>query len=158
MELSVNGIDITVPTSTIEQIVRERLAGDRVQTFTRDGLPAIGAPYHGGLYAGLTIFDDEPHALILLPGDFKGDWKTSLDWADKEDGMLPSRVDALVLFKNLKAEFKPEWYWTSEPDASGASYAWLQGFDLGFQSCSHVDSYGRARAVRRIPLSNSIIQ
>ena len=158
MELSVNGIDITVPTSTIEQIVRERLAGDRVQTFTRDGLPSIGAAYHGGLYAGLTIFDDEPHALVLLPGDFSGNWKAALAWADQEDGMLPSRFDALVFFKNLKAEFKPEWYWTSEPYASDASCAWMQGFSGGYQYCSHVVTNYRARAVRRIPLSNSIIQ
>ena len=152
MELSVNGISITVPIATIEQLVRERLAGDRVQTFTRAWNAPIGAAYHGGLYAGLTIYDDEPHALVLLPGEFKGDWKTSLDWADKEEGALPSRFDALVLFKNLKAEFKPEWYWTGEPYASAASYAWLQDFYDGSQLYYHVDSYYRARAVRRIKL------
>ena len=158
MELSINGISVTVPTAVIEQLVRERLAGDRVQTFTREGLPAIGEVYHGGLYAGLTIYDDEPHALVLLQGDFKGNWKEALDWADKEDGVLPSRFDQLVLFKNLKTEFKGEWYWSSEPGASDASFAWLQGFDDGLQYDDHVyDSY-RARAVRRIPLSNSIIQ
>ena len=150
MELSINGIDITVPTAILEQLVRERLAGNRVQTFTRDGLPAIGAAFHSGIYAGLTLYDEEPHALLLQPGDFKGDWKTSLDWAEKEDGMLPSRIDALVLFKNLKGEFKEEWYWTNEQPASLSSYAWIQSFDYGDQISTRTYGHYRARAVRRI--------
>ena len=100
-------------------------------------LPQHGGALEGGLYAGATIYDNDPFELILLPGEFNGSWSDAVAWAKQQGGELPSRLDALVLFKYLKAEFKPEWYWTSEPYAGFADYAWVQYFDGSFQSYGH---------------------
>ena len=143
-------IMVTLPLSAVLRLADIEAAQPTIAHAS--ALPGIGADFQGGKYAGLTIHDNAPHALILLPGEFKGDWKTSLDWADKEDGELPSRFDALVLFQNLKAEFKTEWYWTSAQLASDPSYAWVQDFGLGRQSCLRVDYGYRARAVRRVAI------
>lgn len=115
------------------------------------GLPAIGAEYEGGIFAGVTLDGDQLAALVLLPGDFNGTWAEAKDWADKEDGVLPSRIDQLVLFKNMKAGFKDAYYWSSEQHA-GAAFAWYQTFSDGHQGWGYVSSRYRARAVRRIPI------
>ena len=101
-------------------------------------VPAIGAEWQGGLYAGLSLEDNRPVHLILLPGEADGkngelNWKDAGVWAEKQGGTLPSRIDQLVLLKHLKAEFKADWYWSGEQHASYASYAWCQGFGYGGQ-------------------------
>ena len=115
-------------------------------------LPAIGSKLDGGTFAGLTLADGKPAKLILLPGDEKLKWDAACEWAKKQGGELPSRLDGLVLLKNLKNEFKEEWYWTSEPYAGTASYAWIQSFNSGTQDNTHEDLDYRARAVRRVIL------
>lgn len=115
-------------------------------------LPPVGAEWNGGQYAGMTLDGDHLAALILLPGDFQGTFAEAKDWAEKEEGVLPSRHDQLVLFKNLKGEFKDAWYWSGEQPAGGAGYAWCQGFDYGSQNWLFVSYRFRARAVRRIPI------
>jgi hypothetical protein len=112
-------------------------------------LPAIGAPLEDGIYAGITVHMDLPLALVLLPGEDKLPWAKAGNWAKAQGGILPSRFDALVLFKNLKKEFKEEWYWTSEEYAGYADFAWVQGFDYGDQSSDHKSDVCRCRAVRR---------
>jgi len=115
--------------------------------------PAIGAPYLGGLYAGATIDPDGgPSALILLPEAFAGDWKAANAWAAKRDATLPSRIDALVLFKNLKKEFEAEYYWTAESVAHDHACAWIQSFTNGSQYDYHEGYEYRARAVRRVAI------
>ena len=45
-------------------------------------LPAIGAAFSGGIFAGITLHDDKLHALVLLPDD--GDdmeWPDALEFA-----------------------------------------------------------------------------
>ena len=116
------------------------------------GLPAIGAEWNGGIYAGLTIYDNAPAALVLLPGDDELTWHDAMAWAIKQGGMLPSRIDALVLFQNLKDRFKQAYYWTSSPYAGDESYAWFQSFDLGGQYGGRLGDDFRARAVRRFPI------
>jgi hypothetical protein len=115
------------------------------------GLPAIGAEYEGGIFAGVTLDGDQLAALVLLPGDFNGTWAEAKDWADKEDGVLPSRIDQIVLFKNLKAEFKDAYYWSGEQHADAAC-AWCRDFSDGTQYWFYVSFRSRARAVRRIPI------
>ncbi len=118
----------------------------------RADLPAIGAEYEGGKFAGVTLDGDQLAALVLLPGDFNGTWSEAKDWADKEDGVLPSRIDQIVLFKNLKAEFKDAYYWSGEQHAGDSGYAWCQYFGDGSQLWYAVSYRYRARAVRRIPI------
>jgi hypothetical protein len=115
-----------------------------------DTLPAIGAAYEGGIFAGITTDGAQAYALVLLPGDEELKFKDANEWAAKQGGVLPSRIDQLVLFQNLKAEFQPRWYWSSEQCVGLAAYAWCQGFNYGNQTSTHEDCGLRARAVRRL--------
>jgi len=154
---AVGGIKIEIPRNVVVDIIMERLnqIGVPEQITRPPRMPAIGDAYEGGIYAGVTVHDEQPHALVLLPGDHdRAEWKTQMASAEAQDAMLPSRFDALVLFKNLKREFKEEAYWTSEQHASASGSAWYQDFISGYQHYSSTYSPLRARAVRRIPLSN----
>ena len=114
--------------------------------------PTIGAAYEGGIFAGITVHNDVPMALVLLPGEEKLSWSKAGEWTKDKGGTLPSRFDGLVLFKNLKSEFKEEWYWTSEEYAGNADYAWIQGFGSGVQVSYRKSSDYRCRAVRRVAI------
>ncbi len=113
----------------------------------------------GEEYAGLVIGKDgEPsHHLVLLPGELeKATWESAKEWADKQGGefaaSLPNRREQALLYANLKEHFADAWYWSCEPYASVAGYAWGQYFDNGTQSSGHQDYQLRARAVRRLPI------
>jgi hypothetical protein len=56
------------------------------------------------------------------------------------------------LYVNLKEQFQPTWYWSSEGDAADSDYAWYQFFDDGNQYEGNKSNESRARAVRRVPL------
>lgn len=120
---------------------------------TGEGLPAIGTEWQGGIYAGLSIEDNKSVALILLPASIEDvTWDKAVEWAKEQGGELPSRIDALVLFKNAKDQFKEAAYWTGEQPAGTSDYAWYQYFYDGNQNYWHRGSAYHARAVRRIPL------
>lgn len=117
-------------------------------------LPALGQPLEAGTFAGLTTKPDGTHCAVVLLAD-KAEkrltWKASLAWAKKLKAELPTRPVAALLYANLKAQFEPEWHWTSEADDS--SYAWVQGFYYGNQLSSFKSFVARARAVRLIQLT-----
>src|SRR5258708_37671382 len=118
------------------------------------GTPKIGGPWAtGGIYAGLSLENERPVALILLPGD-AGDltWEQAKAWAAEKEASLPSRIDQLLLFKNLKSQFQGAWYWSGEPNAGAESWAWGQYFYYGYQIITHKGTKFRARAVRRIAI------
>ena len=69
-----------------------------------------------------------------------------------DDWYLPSRLESLLLFGELPAEFERDWYWTSTQSAGSCEYAWIQSFSYGSQSYVHKDYGCRARAVRRVPI------
>ncbi len=155
-----NTISIEMPKHVVERIIGEHLDRFLASPAMLQPMVAarIGEACRGGIYAGLTIHENAPHELILLPGEKESiNWKDALDWAAQQGAALPSRFDALTLFENLKSEFKPEWYWTSAQHASAPSYAWMQGFNDGGQTCLRTGYDFRARAVRRFPLSYSVI-
>ncbi len=111
----------------------------------------------GEEYAGLVIGKDgEPsHHLVLLPGELeKATWESAKEWADKQGGefaaSLPNRREQALLYANLKEHFADAWYWSCEPYASDAGYAWFQDFGNGNQSYGHQGNQLRARAVRRL--------
>jgi hypothetical protein len=117
-------------------------------------LPGIGTSLDGGLFAGLTTTPDgQHHAVVLLPDkpDDKLTWEKAMNWAEKAGGALPTRLVASLLFVNAKAQFDPEWHWTSE--ALDGSYAWLQYFSDGYQLSNRKSYEGRCRAVRLIQLT-----
>ena len=149
-----------------------RLTNSQIQTFSRtfaetvlgkaltgaalpaaaSTLPAIGAAWEGGIYAGLSIHENHAVALVLLPGDEDLPWDAARSWATKQGGTLPSRIDQLVLFQNLKVQFKEAAYWSCTPFAGDASYAWCQGFGSGYQGTGLKANELRARAVRRLTI------
>ena len=148
-------VDVTLPLGVVLRIANgEEPRALNINYITRDAgnLPAIGAEYQGGIFAGVSLENERPVALVLLPGEFEGAWDKAKAWAEERPGSLPSRIDQLVLLKNLKSEFKPEWYWSAEPYAAAAGYAWGQGFNDGGQYYTNASSKLRARAVRRLPI------
>lgn len=123
-------------------------------------LPALGADFHGGEYAGVTTdTDGSVYALISL--DDKPDkllnFKEAMAWAESlgNGASLPNRVESLMLFMNLKGKFDEDWHWTRE--AYSERSAWYQSFDDGYQYLVNHGSELCARAVRRLPINPSIL-
>ena len=151
-------VTVTLPLGVVldvvqKEIIRAELAISDAIALGFAGLPAIGVEWQGGVYAGLSLEDERPVALILLPGEpEEANWKDALAWAEKQNGALPSRIDQLMLFKNLKREFKEAWYWSCEQYAGGDASAWCQLFYNGRQYSYYKYYELRARAVRRLPI------
>jgi len=117
-------------------------------------IPAIGQPLEGGLFAGLTTAADGTNCAVVLLADEPGGemtWKDAMAWAAGIGAALPTRPLSALLFMHLKGQFKDDWYWTCEQ--AGASGAWCQYFDNGFQDGTHKSAELRARAVRLIQLT-----
>ena len=116
-------------------------------------LPPVGADLDGGIFAGLTTTKGGTHcAVVLLPG--RGEeltWTKARTWAEKQDGELPTRPVAALLFANVKDALQPGWHWTSEE--FDASYAWHCDFHPGYQYDGHKSYEGCAVAVRRIHIT-----
>lgn len=113
-------------------------------------LPQLNA---GEKYVGAIISADgtKRDHIILLP-EIKVDinWKDAMTWAKSIGGDLPNRCESSLLFATMKDQFEPQWYWTNEQHADGSGYAWLQGFNDGYQDGTHKSNECRARAVRRL--------
>lgn len=145
-------VTVTLPLGTVLRLAEEPPLPALILAVSTRALPAIGSPYEGGTYAGVSIENEQPVALVLLAGDESLPWKEACEWATKQGGVLPSRIDQLVLWKNLKSEFKDTWYWSGEQYAGDDAFAWCQYFGSGTQYDTHKDYGYRARAVRRIPI------
>ena len=107
----------------------------------------------GEIYAGLILGKDgaADYHLFLQPGAVTGvKWQSAMDWAKKRGHSLPTRAEQALLFANLKHEFEPRYYWSSEQ--AGPSTAWYQYFFNGYQYSYDRSYEGRARAVRRLPI------
>ncbi len=113
--------------------------------------PAIGQPFEGGIYAGLTIHNEVPMHLVVLPDEFNGTWKQALVWTKKLDAELPTRMDLLAMWNNVRDGLEG-WHWSGEENASHPDYAWGHSFDYGNQSSYPMDFRCRARAVRRVAI------
>lgn len=102
-------------------------------------------------YGGITLKDGEPFEhIILLDGEFIGDWQSANAWAAERGGELPDCQIGALLYANLKDEFKKAWYWLA-PQYS-PDFAWTQYFGGGTQLSNHKVIEYRARAVRRLPI------
>jgi hypothetical protein len=129
---------------------------DDVQTTTLAALPAVGAPFLGGIFAGVTTNGGKHHCAVVLLLDWPAPthWQAAMDWAKSVGGELPSRAVSALLFANLRDKFLPRSsHWTSEPDGSYGSCAWVTNFLDGRQYSYHTGDEVRALAVRLIPLT-----
>jgi len=133
--------------------VNDMIAAFEAQTRSAIHLPEqiidLAAGEH---YAGIIVGKDgnPSYHLILLPGQAESvDWEDAKTWAKGVSGELPNRREQSLLYANLKEEFDPNWYWSSEAYAS-SGYAWDQYFRTGGQSFSDTINELRARAVRRL--------
>src|SRR5690348_11225060 len=148
-------IDVTLPLGVVLNILgnEDSVFVERAPALNLGALPAIGAPFADGIYAGPSLEDGRLVALVLLSSDNESiTWDNAVEWAKKQDASLPSRIDQLVLFKNLKSEFKDALYWSGEQYAGGSGYAWCQGFRDGGQDDHYEGNKRRARAVRRVKI------
>jgi len=102
-------------------------------------------------FIGIIISADgaKREHIILLPGEFKGNWADSMAWAESIGGELFDRTEGALLFATMKSEFKEEWHWTREQHATDSGSAWYQYVYDGVQFSTHKSYEGRARAVRR---------
>ena len=147
-------INVSLPLGALLGLTASPQPGAPVHTSaSAHALPAIGSAYGTiGIFAGLTIDDCDPYELVLLPGEFNGNWKDAAAWAKEQGGVLPSRVDALILWQNLPNEFKKEAYWTDTQHAADSDYAWYQYFNYGYQNSINISHKLRARSVRRLAI------
>ena len=114
--------------------------------------------------AGALSYSDGPTntAAMAKAGSALAKWVRGLKIGGHEDWYLPSRVEALVMFGELRSikDFEPDqpdgiardWYWTSTQYAGAEGYAWCQSFKFGDQSSYRKYGCLRARAVRRISI------
>jgi hypothetical protein len=110
----------------------------------------------GEHYAGLALNADgmpSHHLVLLSAADKRMTWPAAVDWAHGQGGTLPTRAEQALLYANLKAQFQPDWYWSSEEYEDDGSCAWGQYFYLGYQGFHHKSYVGRCRAVRLIQLT-----
>ena len=109
-------------------------------------------------YAG-AVFDgngNPTHHLILLPSEATSiTWPDALTWAEQAGGALPTRQEQALLYVNLKPHFKGAWCWSSEQHAGYEGCAWIQDFNEGTQYLSGKGYKRRARAVRRVPITEN---
>lgn len=110
----------------------------------------------GERYAGLLLREDgtASHHVVLLPGcAAEVKWPAALAWAHQAGADLPSRRELLLLLANCPSVFSAEaWYWSCEESDDG-SLAWYQVSSTTSQGRFPKSYEGRARAVRRVPLS-----
>jgi hypothetical protein len=69
---------------------------------------------------------------------------------DFDDWYLPSRIESLLLFGELREQFEEAWYWTSAQYEHSNDCAWIQYFYNGTQGNDPKGYHCRARAVRSI--------
>ena len=110
----------------------------------------------GESYAGIILGKDgmPDYHLVLLPGDVEDvSWGAASTWAAQTGGELPNRRELALLFANLREQFQREWYWSSEQYEARSQLVWGQNFTSGIQTMYGRPFRGRARAVRRLPVS-----
>ncbi|WP_322055667.1 Lcl C-terminal domain-containing protein [Burkholderia cenocepacia] len=123
------------------------------QRATEYRVDAVTIPLAAGERCAGAILNEDgalSHYLILLPGEAESvTWDQAREWAEQQDGELPTRREQSLLFTNLKGEFESAWYWSGEEHKSESGWAWFQDFYDGYQDVNRQNLKLRARAVRR---------
>ena len=137
-----------------QNILAKMIANFEAHAKTDYVIPEATIVLHAGeRYAGL-ILDEEgnpAYHLMLLPGEKDGiEWAAAKEWAAEQGGELPTRREQSLLFANLKDQFIPDYYWSSEQYKAIADHAWYQSFRHGTQDGNGFSAELCARAVRRV--------
>jgi hypothetical protein len=116
-------VTVTLPLSAVLRLAEVTASPAPAGAIAAAAAPT-GSPREGETFAGLTIHENQPCELYLLPGTFRGPWDKAMAWAKDQGGELPSRIDGIVLFKSLKSEFEDAYYWLGEQLAGDGGCAW----------------------------------
>jgi len=140
-------------------------------------IPALGAPFEGGFFAGEFVLNEERYALVVA-SKAEGEnlnlpWKKGIKFCQTlniggfDDWYLPSRDELAMLQRNLgprrqdtpelfregaAEDFETDWYWSSTEHASSSYLAWIVFFSYGYQNYYHKLSTNGVRAVRRLKI------
>lgn len=155
MQLSINGLTVSVADDALSQMVRERMLGAPHPLAT----PRIGALWQGqdGIYAGMARGLDGQPDYPFVVGEEAPDGMSFEDarkWAEKVGNRwrVPYRHESWLLKANVPDLFKSEWYWTCTQYEGGGGYAWAQLFGDGYQSNFLKGTEFRVRLVRTVIL------
>lgn len=131
-------------------------------------IPRIGTFWQeqGGIYAGIVAGEDGQPDYHLIHASseheiFDADFHKAIGAAQTllngfRDWYLPTSRDTRLLAINCRDSFDlEEWYWTSTQGSHIDDHALMQTFDNGFQTYCLKSAGCRARAVRRVYLSEA---
>jgi len=167
MNLTINGLPITVDSTAVEEIIRRHLLNGSAPDPLRAFDVAAAARAHIGniqlqkgevrigSYAGP---DGKTTIAILLPQKKEMlDFDAALAWSRSQlpEGKsdAPNRIEALLLFLHHRALFKKDdVLWTNEQYAAFSGNAWGQYFYYGTQDYWYEGHELLARAVRRVAI------
>ena len=163
MNVTKNGIIITIPDAEIVRMALERISETKAIVLSGIVAPQIGQVWEGqgGVYAGIARGRDlAPDYYLIVGPEFDGqtDWAAAGKWAagvsadGHADFALPFRKEQALCFANVPELFKQEYYWSCEQHASFSGSAWSQYFDSGYQGYWLKGLHIRARAVRRLAI------
>lgn len=118
---------------------------------TEEGTGLEWGPYGKRIEGADSKREGSANTLAILGS---GSAHPAAAWASKysKDGYtdfyLPAQRELNLCYATCAEQFAKDWYWSSTQYS--ACYAWLQGFDGGYQGYAGKDNAGRARAVRRL--------
>lgn len=124
-------------------------------TFAVVAALALGAPFEGGKFAGISTLPDGTHiatTLLDIKPDERMTWQEAMAFASENDAQLPSRPVCAMLFANQREEFTKTWHWTKEQYEGDDSYAWICFFYDGIQDYCYVSGKYSVRLVRSFHL------
>jgi hypothetical protein len=128
-------------------MAKTKQAAKKAKGQAQGKLPALAK---GEIYRGITLDEGRLAHLIELPGEFTGTHAACTEWAASQGGVLPSRIDGIVLFDG-KCGWSG-WHWLAPQHAGNGDYAWNQDFGYGYQDWVRKSTDYQARAVRRVPV------
>ncbi|WP_225548160.1 DUF1566 domain-containing protein [Chromobacterium violaceum] len=105
--------------------------------------------------AAKNEWDGKANTLALASSDIDhpaAEWAAGLEIDGHADWYLPARREASLCFANVPELFEKQWHWTSTQCSPYS--AWSQDFDDGCQYYHRKYGELRARAVRKILISN----
>jgi hypothetical protein len=129
--------------------------------------PQIGQPWpgQGGTFAGIERGKNgQPDQFLIranVTRDEQGDWKALKAWAKgltiegHSDFTLADRTAGALVYANLREDIKSGWYWLDDEFSAGS--AWCQDFHDGDQYYNDKHDEFLALAVRRLPISSSVL-
>ena len=158
MNLTINGIPISVDPIAAQEIVRKHLLNGEAKDVPMIAIAgSVNVPQLQkserfiGSYSGP---DGKVTLAILMPGEKKNvTWPDAQTWAKEQGGDLPSRVEGLLLYLHHRDQFqKDDVLWLNEQHAAFSGTAWYQYFYDGYQGYWYEDYKLLARAVRRVTI------